>query len=137
MDRAIGGNKVSLGGTRDPSALNPGQADIIDHTAGEAIQMKTITSPDPAKLPEHTQKAVDQLGGSGGEVPPEGFQRIAEIRIQGTDNPMARADRDGVLDGLKGEIDRLENLEPPGAEPGFVRVINTRGTFEFFASELR
>jgi len=135
--RARDGHRVSLGGRRlNPRDPESGQADVVDHTAREAVQMKTVTSADEGKVVSNLQSAVDQLGGSGGENPPAGYTRTADVRITNPDNPLFNADRAALQDALRGKITNLGNLDSPGAPPGHVRVTNSRGTFEFTADEL-
>lgn len=139
-NRARQGNRVSLGGRRfNPADPESGQADVVDHTAREAVQMKTVTSAAADRVVSNLQSAVDQLGGSGGEIPPTGYQRTADVRITNPDNPLFSADRVALQDALRGQINNLGNLDSAGAAPGRVQITNGNGgsPFTFTADELR
>jgi len=84
--RASHGHQVKLGG----------EADVVDFTNEEAIQHKEVTSPDERAVEPHLQSAADQLAGRGGEMPPEGFTRIIDIRVLNYRNPLFTADRASV-----------------------------------------
>ena len=88
--RTARGNDVSLGGRSiDGGSQKPaGKADVVDYTAGEAVQMKTVTGRSSTAVVDNLNSATKQLGGdvpSGGmadlEVPPQSFQRVADIRV--------------------------------------------------------
>ncbi len=138
-DRARRGNRVSIGG-RTKVAGDPasGQADVIDHTARQAIQMKTVTSGLLRGVMDNLRKALDQLGGSGGEHPPDGYQRIADIRITNPQNEIYASDRVRLQKTLRGRLTKnIGNLDGPGAAPGVIRITNGSGTFDFTAAEVR
>lgn len=140
VSRAREGHRVSLGGRAfNPSDPESGQADVVDHTAHEAVQMKTVTSAAEDKVVSNLQSAVDQLGGSGGETPPTGYERTADVRITNPDNPLFNADRTTVQNALRGQISNLDNLDPPRTPPGHVRISNGNpgSPFTFTAGELR
>ena len=138
IKRARQGHRVSAGGRRF-SASDPesGQADVVDHTARDALQMKTVTSAAEDKVLSNLNSAVDQLGGKGGEIPPSSYQRTADVRVANPDNPLFNADRATLRNALRGQIPNIDNLEPPGVTPGRVRITNGHGTFDFSATELR
>ncbi|MBS1789199.1 MAG: hypothetical protein JST85_15850 [Acidobacteria bacterium] len=136
--RAAEGHRVSLEGRRTaPGDPESGQADIVDYTTRQAFQMKTVTSPTEEAVIRNLQSAVDQLGGAGGENPPAGYQRVVLVKTLVGDNPLSRASRPELLNAIRGQINHLENLTPPDAPPGEVRITNNRGTFTFSAGELR
>jgi hypothetical protein len=140
VNRARDGHRVSLGGRAfNPADPESGQADVVDHTAREAVQMKTVTSAAEDRVVSNLQSAVDQLGGSGGEVPPTGYQRTADVQITNPDNPLFNADRAAVQDALRGQINNLDNLNPADTPPGHVRITNGNpgSPFTFTADELR
>lgn len=135
--RVMGGDRVALEGRRKmPGDPESGQADIIDHTQRQAIQMKTVTGESKDALHDNLQKAIKQLSGETGEAPPTGYQRVADIRIEGK-NPMRNASRAQVIESLRSTLHQLENLEPADAAPGIVRITNAIATFIITASELR
>ena len=138
VKRARQGHRIFAGGRRF-SATDPesGQADVVDHTARDALQMKTVTSAAEDKVLSNLNSAVDQLGGKGGEMPPLSYQRTADVRITNPDNPLFNADRATLQDALLGKIRNVDNLEPSGVAPGRVRITNGHGTFDFSATELR
>jgi hypothetical protein len=79
-NRAMRGDRVSIEGRRKtPGDAESGQADVIDHTQRQAVQMKTVTGDATDAVTRNLQSAIDQLGGDKGEHPPDGFQRIADI----------------------------------------------------------
>ena len=137
-ERARRGNHVSIGG-RTKAAGDPasGQADVIDHSARQAIQMKTVTSGMLRGVMDNLRKALEQLGGSGGEHPPDGYQRIADIRITNPQNEIYASDRGRLQKTLRGRLKNIGNLDGPGAVPGVIRITNGSGTFDFTAAEVR
>ncbi|NEQ54044.1 MAG: hypothetical protein F6K11_28585, partial [Leptolyngbya sp. SIO3F4] len=142
--RASEGHDVSLEGrAKMPDDPESGQADIVDHTSREAIQMKTVRSGATDlrtagdALTRNVQSAIDQLGGAGGEIPPSGYRLIAWVRILVKDNPFSRMTRAEILDNLQGQLDNLNTLSPPDTPVGEVRVTNNRGTFSYSPVELR
>ena len=136
--RAMRGDRVSLEGRRQTSGdAESGQADIIDYTKRQAMQMKTLTSNSELAVRENLQSAIKQLGGAGGETPPLGFQRIADVRIEGPKNPLWTASRTQLLAELRGNLHDLGNLTPPDATPGLVRITNAIATYLFTSDELR
>jgi hypothetical protein len=137
-NRAMRDDRVSIEGRRKtPGEAESGQADIIDHTQRQALQMKTVTGDAPDAVTRNLQSAIDQLGGDKGEHPPDGFQRIADIRIDGATNPLRFASRAQILAALRGNLHNLEKLTPADATPGLVRITNAISTFLFTPDELR
>jgi len=131
------GHTVSIEGRRKaPGDAKSGQADIVDHTSKEALQMKVVTSARVDGLINNINSAVKQLGGGGGEVPPKGYKRIADVRLTTPGNPLSKATRKQLLEALKGKIDNIKNIDGDGAAPGEIRVTNSVGTFTFGAGEL-
>jgi|GEM_PF-6411677 len=117
--RASRGHQVKLGG----------EADVVDLTNQEAIQHKEVTSPDERAVEPHLQSAADQLAGRGGEVPPEGFTRIIDIRVLNNRNPLFTADRAAVRLYIETSLRHR-------ASAGSVDVIyftNDNGTYIFHA----
>ena len=85
--RAASGHRVALERATNPT---PGaKADLVDHTAHEAIQMKTVTSVDSGKVYSNLNSAVGQLLGKGKENPPANYTLIAWIKITDASNPYA------------------------------------------------
>jgi hypothetical protein len=137
-ERAMRGDRVSIEGRRQsPGDAESGQADVIDYSTRQAVQMKTVTSATKLAVIENLQAAIEQLAGETGEHPPQGFQRIADVRIEGPKNPLRVASRAQILDALRGELDGLEHLSPPDASPGLIRTTNAIATFLFTPDELR
>ncbi|TMQ09632.1 MAG: hypothetical protein E6J90_37545 [Deltaproteobacteria bacterium] len=135
--RALRGDRVSLEGRRQvPGDAESGKADVIDYTQRQAVQMKTVTTESELGVVENVQAAIDQLGGGRGEPPPQGFQRIADIRLEGANTPLRYASRAQVLAALRGKLNHLGNLAPADATPGLVRVTNAISTFLFTPEEL-
>jgi hypothetical protein len=132
------GHDVSVGGNAAAKGGKPaGKADVVDYTAKQALQSKTVTSPKLENVVENLQKAVDQLNGEHGELPPDGYQRIADIIIENPKNELFQASREQIAAALKGKVHGLENLSPKDTTPGVVRVKNAISTFLFQPSELR
>ena len=65
-----------------------------------------------------------------------GFQRIADIRIEGAKTPLRFASRAQILAELLGKLRNLDCLTPSDASPGFVRITNAISTFLFTPEEL-
>ncbi|WP_395856645.1 RHS repeat-associated core domain-containing protein [Cystobacter fuscus] len=119
--RAMKGNEVAIEGRRKiPADPRSGQADIVDHTQEEALQMKVVTGAKEGTVIGNLQSAVDQLGGSRGEFPPDGYKRIADIRIEAPNNPLNNATEHQLRDALRGRIANLDNLDA-----GEVHISNT------------
>ncbi len=118
-ERALKGSDVEIGGSK-----LTGQADVIDLTRKEAIQNKVVTSKDPMKVEENLSKAIDQLSGKHGEVPPEGFTRTARVDVRGPKNPVTDMGADELSDLVKRTV---------GDNPNVDRVVikNNKGTFTF------
>ena len=77
---------------------------------GQAIQMKVVTGQDADAVIRNIDSATEQLGGqvksrnaANAEIPPEGMQRIADIRI-GDGNVLRGASGTDVLAALKGRL---------------------------------
>jgi hypothetical protein len=103
-------------------ALGGGGADVMDYTKREAIQHKRIFG--NASIKELLAKAAYQLQGDGGEVPPEGFKRIIDIRFDpSSKNPMRDADKNMLrkLFPLREDLDKVD----------LVKITTDRGIFEF------
>ncbi|HET7501973.1 MAG TPA: DUF4157 domain-containing protein [Kofleriaceae bacterium] len=132
------GHDVSVGGNAAAKGGKPaGKADVVDYTTKQALQSKTVTSPKLENVVENLQKAVDQLNGEHGELPPDGYQRIADIIIENPKNELFQASREQIAAALKGKVHGLEKLSPKDTTPGVVRVKNAISTFLFQPSELR
>ena len=148
-------HQVSLGGRSTAGKTLPaGKADLIDYTSGEAIQMKVVTGRDADAVIRNIDSATEQLGGqvksrnaANAEIPPEGMQRIADIRI-GDGNVLRGASRTDVLAALKGRLNHLDNLDStltqhghkiPPKQAGEIRIDTGHpdGPFRFHADELR
>ena len=99
--------------------------------------MKTVTSDKELGVIENLETALEQLGGKKGEHPPKGFQRVADIRIEGPKNPLRIASREQLLVALRGQLYNLDHLTTTDAVPGAVRITNAISTFLFAADELR
>lgn len=137
-DRAMGGNRVSLEGRQQVAGdAESGKADVVDYERGQAIQMKTVTGATPRAVVDNLQSAIDQVAGRTGETPPAGFQRIADIRLDEGMNPLRFMSREQLVAALRGQLDRLETLSPPGAAPGLIRITNAIGRFIINPAELR
>ena len=132
-NRARSGHRVSLGG-RKKSAGDPesGQADIVDYTERAAVQRKRVVAPGEKAVVDRTYEAVQQLRGEGGEIPPDGYARIARTFI-GEANELFMADRGQLAASLRGKL----GLEPTDAD---IVLIFENGhplsPFEFSAGEL-
>jgi hypothetical protein len=102
-ERAAAGAEVQLG------TINRVGADVVDHSAQEAIQVKNITSPEQSAAAENLTAATNQLAGRGArgrlnpgnpdtEVPPnrpngQPYTRTAELFIRNERNQLFNADR--------------------------------------------
>ncbi|HEY4242137.1 MAG TPA: hypothetical protein VGM88_20100 [Kofleriaceae bacterium] len=92
--RAAQGHPVSLGGG----------ADVIDYQDTEALQLKTITSPQVRTAIDNLDKAIRQIRGEHGEVPPQGFHRTVRLRIANPRSVLYGASRESVLAELRGNL---------------------------------
>ncbi|MDQ1728834.1 MAG: hypothetical protein QOD33_959 [Pyrinomonadaceae bacterium] len=108
-----------------------GQADIIDFGRQEALQMKVVSSPEPAQVGVRVNEAASQLRGERGEVPPAGFKTIADIRITNPDNPMFPLNRAQLLLQLRNNGVTQASL----AGVGEVHVTNGSGTHVYTPNE--
>lgn len=101
--RAREGHRVSLGGRKqvagDPDS---GQADVVDYTERASEQVKTVPSPNPMAVRDNIVKAVAQLSGKHGEVPPVGYRRTAVILIENPRNALHGVGREELRAGLAG-----------------------------------
>jgi len=110
-------------------------ADIIDHGAREALQQKVVTGasrPDAVNpVTVNLEKAASQLRGESGEVPPAGYARIADIRIENPANTMFLLERAVLLEALRNDgVDAAMLL---GVDR--VQVTNGRGTHVYTPGE--
>jgi len=94
-------------------ALEGGGADVVDYTTKEAIQHKRIFGKGEDALRYDLREAAKQLRGAGGEVPPDGFKRVIDVRFDPkSSHPLKGGDRNAVRavfpdrDELKG-VDRV------------------------------
>jgi hypothetical protein len=126
-DRAKKGSRVSL----------EREADVVDIDQKEALQLKTVTSPDARRVVDAIQEAINQIAGARGETPPAGFKRIVQVTVRSPDNPIGNANREGVHAALKGNLSNLDKLSPPGAPEGEVRITSQQGAFTFKPGELK
>ncbi len=85
---------------------------------------------------KNLQSAINQLGGYTGEHVPRGFQRIADIRVEGAKTPLRFASREQILAELRGKLRNLEYLTPSDSNAGLVRLTNAISTFLFTTEEL-
>ncbi len=151
---------VSLGGRANEGGGRPaGEADVVVYNKGgdgEAIQMKAVQGDKAGNVADNINGANRQLGGqnqSGNvegkiEVPPEGFQRVADIRVP-KNNELYGRSRAEVLDALQDQIHNADNLNSRivaqddswsrnAGKPGEVRIDvgHPDGPYRFTAEEL-
>jgi hypothetical protein len=108
-----------------------GQADVIDFGKNEALQIKVVTSKSEAAVVDNAAKAASQLRGETGEIPPPGMRKIADVRIENANNPLADLERPDLLRGLRDN--GLDATKLGGVD--VLRVTNRRGSFDFSPSE--
>jgi hypothetical protein len=101
--RTEAGHEVVLDGKYSPANGAPGQnpeaykADILDLTAKEAVQVKTLTTDKPGQIIQEYDKAADQLAGNTREVPPPDFARVVQMQFEiGSFGKLADGSRDEV-----------------------------------------
>ena len=117
-NRAALGNEVEIGTG----------ADIVDVTAREALQIKEVTSPQERTAVDRMNHASGQLRGEGGEISPEGFTRIIDLRVRNPENPIFDAERPALQDFIR------EGLEDPvGVDR--IRIQNNTGVHDFDAPD--
>lgn len=105
-------------------ALEGGGADVVDYTKREAIQHKRIFGTSDKGLDEPLQKAARQLRGENGEVPPQGFTRIVDVRFDArSTSPLRSADRNMLRTAFANRI-QLVGVDR-------VQITTDRGTYVF------
>jgi len=78
-------------------ALEGGGADVVDYTVHETIQHKRIFGKGEDALERTLQGAARQLRGELGEVPPEGYKKVIDVRFDPrSSNPLKGGDRNAV-----------------------------------------
>jgi len=81
----------------DVVALEGGGADVLDYTTKEAIQHKRIFGKGEKALGDDLIEGGQQLRGELGEVPPEGFKRVIDVRFDPrSSHPLKGGDRNAV-----------------------------------------
>lgn len=127
-------NRSATGPVALERSLNPpGQADVIDIGAREALQLKVVTSTDSGKVVSNITEAARQLRGETGEVPPDLFSKVADIRIESPDNPLATLGREQLLEQLRDwglDEDILRGVDE-------LRIVNNTGTHLFGLDDFR
>jgi hypothetical protein len=110
------GSRVQLGAVSDPSitperiaqvneirrqageaalkTVNSG-GDVVDFTRREVLQIKRVSSPQSEAVLTNLKSAERQLQGSKGELPHEGFKKVAEIYI-GPNNELFKANGQAI-----------------------------------------
>jgi hypothetical protein len=118
------------------------EADVVDHTTKEAIQHKEIKSSEPNQLGANVQSAANQLAGHTGEIPPPGYERVADVRVKPSSPwyKKSAAEIQTYLKEMKARHDR-KMAGDPDADPNAmieglapdleVRVTNANGTYRF------
>lgn len=118
------------------------EADVVDHTTKEAIQHKEIQSDKRDQLNANIKKAASQLAGETGEVPPPGYERVADVRVKPSSPwyKKSAAEIHTYLKEMKASRDRLKSgdidADPNADIAGLasdleIRVTNANGTFRF------
>lgn len=106
-------------------ALEGGGTDVVDYTTREAIQHKRIFGNSGQRdVTDRMTYAAFQLQGKTGEVPPEGFTRVIDIRFDARSaSPMRSADKNM----LRAAFPRRKALEHVDR----IQITTDRGTFVF------
>lgn len=86
--------------SRAPNQL--GRGDIIDLTTEEVLQLEVITGTEASTVTDAIQRAANQFVR---DVPPPGFQRIIDLRIDHPDHPFAHLDRANLVAALRTTLD--------------------------------
>jgi hypothetical protein len=133
------GSRVQLGAVHDPTITpqeiaaikqkNPGLqqeigrgGDVVDFSQREVLQIKRVSSSTTNGVTENLVKAGKQLQGSGGELPNEGFKKVAEIHI-GPNNELSGANGQKINQ----YITKLMNGGELKSFDGTVRIVKTNG----------
>jgi len=104
-------------------ALEGGGADVVDYTTKEAIQHKRIFGQE-RELKDVLREAAEQLSGKRGELPPEGYKKVIDVRFDPkSSNPLKGGDRN-ALRAAFAERNRLEGVDR-------ILVTTDKGTFVF------
>jgi hypothetical protein len=155
-NRARAGHEVDLGKAlgyyddndvwhawdEDPKNKKPYAADVIDHKERLAIQKKVVTSPNRQNLVEgNIGPAIDQLAGKGGETPPPGYGKIADITL-GEKAPLAGLDEQTIRAELKKLLSVPDRLTAMKNGKVKLRITTTKPrttepvTYEFTAEDI-
>jgi len=105
-------------------ALEGGGADVVDYTAKEAIQHKRLFGEGKDALRDVLEEAAEQLRGKRGEIPPEGYKKIIDVRFDPRSNhPLKGGDRNAVRAAFAKRAD-LKEVDR-------ILITTDKGTFEF------
>lgn len=118
------------------------EADVVDHSDREAIQHKKVSGGEQ-QLGANIKSALKQLAGKSAkdEVPPPGYQRVADIRLEPTTKQY-----DATGPELQNELRKMKTLHDDvgknadadsnatleGLGPDLeIRITTNKGTFRF------
>ena len=82
-----------------------GRGDVIDLTTEEALQIEVVTGSETSTVANYLQRAAEQFAH---EIPPEGFRRVIDLRIDNADNPLVGMDRHILLETLRTNLDQTD-----------------------------
>jgi hypothetical protein len=119
-ERVNQGHTIQLGAVKNDNGILIG-GDIVDKTAREVIQLKTLTSRNSAGVWDNTKKAIQQLLGKHGETANAEFMKTAEIRI-GSKNELFNLSGKKINDQILEEI-RLGKIDPDKKFDGFIKIV--------------
>jgi hypothetical protein len=114
------------------------QADVVDHTTQQAFQLKNVSSASDNAVRKNLTKAAEQLSGNTGEIPLEGYNKVAKIRMNpelATQNPLYNASRDEVKNLIQETLSEPnKKLKGKLLRDGVdeVRFVNGNGIEEIF-----
>jgi hypothetical protein len=106
-------------------ALEGGGADVVDYTTREAIQHKRIFGESDKGIAESLQRAAFQLRGGGGEMPPQGFERVIDLRFDARSSSPLRAASRNMVRKVFPDRDALDGADR-------VRITTSQGAYDFY-----
>jgi hypothetical protein len=109
--------RQELGKQSDLKTVSRG-GDVVDFSKREVLQIKRVSSPQADSVWANLKSADKQLRGLGGELPNEGFKKVAEIHI-GPNNELSKANGQRINEEI---IDLMQGGELKDFD-GTVRIV--------------
>jgi hypothetical protein len=104
-------------------------SDILDFTASEAIQMKSVTSSSSQVFKDNLYEAMGQFAT---EIPPVGFNKVADIRLRNSSIPQFNSSQSGIRDALQDMYDNGSSAFRGKVEQmKYFDITNNAGNFRY------